>query len=62
MKKISLKNVKNSLSRDEMRLIAGGQRFPPPGCFNCGSGCQWMDYTICENGHLPEPCGDGGNC
>ena len=32
MKKISLKDVKNSLSRDEMRMISGGSS-------SCGHSC-----------------------
>ena len=63
MKKINLKNVKNSLTRDEMRLITGGGQVMPPGCYTCGYGCQYMSNKAnCENGDPLEPCGLYGNC
>ena len=50
MKKISLKDVKNGLKRDEMRMILGG----------CGSGlkkCCWtVDHTNCSI------CNTGTSC
>jgi hypothetical protein len=32
MERLSLKNVKNSLSRNEMKTINGGKRIPPDEC------------------------------
>ena len=38
MKKISLKDVRSSLERDEMRMISGGSGSSNDGYCTCGSG------------------------
>lgn len=49
MKKISLKDVKNSLRRDEMRMISGGSGYDSKKCgscssaYDCGGGCNACD-------------------
>lgn len=37
MKKLSLKNVKSTLSRNEMRVIAGGYGYGGKACVRCSS-------------------------
>lgn len=49
MKKISLKNVKETLSRKEMRAIAGGYGGGRTG--NCGDECYNDDQ--CGDNHCP---------
>ncbi len=51
MKKISLKDIKNSLKRDEMRAIIGG------GCGNGSGTCVYSQYYSC-NGSSTTPCWD----
>lgn len=58
MKKISLKNVKETLSRKEMRVIAGGYGSGPKcgacsSAYDCGSSC-----NICSGGKS----GQGNSC
>ncbi len=43
MKKLSLKNVKNALSRKEMRAISGGY-----GTNRCGISCNANDDCSCD--------------
>ena len=51
MKRINLKSISNSLSNQEMKLVAGGQN--PPGLGGGGSSCaankDWNSYvaTFC---------------
>lgn len=57
MKKISLKDVKNSLKRDEMRMIVGGCGSSKAcgkcySAYDCGSGCD-----LCSGGN-----GGAGSC
>jgi natural product precursor len=56
MKKISLKNVKETLSRKEMRVIAGGYGGVTPGC---GETCS-SDSFCSTNSSCP--CCTGGVC
>ena len=54
MKKISLKAVKNSLTRDEMRSIIGGSGKRCGACssaYDCGGGCNVCDGTSCSTFH-----------
>ncbi len=57
MKKISLKNIKDSLSRSEMRVIKGGCGAGAGGCISTG--------TACPSGHdsdcCSKKCGGGEN-
>jgi hypothetical protein len=59
MKKISLKDVKNGLKRDEMRMILGGCGSGANKCgacssaYDCGSSC-----NICSGGSS----GQGNTC
>lgn len=48
MKKISLKDVKNSLRRDEMRMISGGSGYKTPECTEeCSSNDFCSSNTSC---------------
>jgi hypothetical protein len=42
MKKLSIKDVKNAISRDEMRKITGGSGSCPSGQFKCT--CNGVNY------------------
>ncbi|WP_185963881.1 hypothetical protein [Flavobacterium restrictum] len=56
MKKISLKDVKNGLKRDEMRMISGGCGTKCGACssaYDCDSSC-----NICSGGKS----GQGNSC
>jgi hypothetical protein len=52
MKKISLKNIKDALTRDEMRTVMAGSGYGGKKCgrcysaYDCGSGCD-----LCAGGH-----------
>lgn len=53
MKKISLKDVKNGLKRDEMRMILGGggcgQCISCSGNSSCGSGVCAFNHPACPS-------------
>jgi hypothetical protein len=56
MKKISLKDVKNGLKRDEMRMLVGGGCGRTPGCGEtCTSDSFCSSNTSC-------PCCTNGEC
>ncbi len=56
MKKISLKDVKNGLRRDEMRMISGGSGFKTP---ECGESCSSDSFC---SGNSSCPHCHGGKC
>lgn len=56
--KISLKNVKNALERDEMRTLSGGSSSYTQACQNdsyCPSGKK-CDCSTCINGNSVKIC------
>jgi natural product precursor len=52
MKKISLKDVKNSLKRDEMRMISGGCGYSCGGTSACRTYVGGMGIPYCSSGTL----------
>ena len=55
MKKISLKNMENALSRKEMRTIMAGRRATP----ECSESCDSDGFC---SGNSSCPCCTGGSC
>lgn len=52
MKKISLKDVKNSLKRDEMRAITGGCGYSCGGTSTCRQWSNGQGIPYCSSGTL----------
>ena len=56
MKKISLKNAENALSRNEMKIIMAGRRIATP---DCGEPCDTDTFCSTNNSC---PCCNAGKC